>query len=313
MKCLVTGGAGFIGSHIVDELLAQNFEVIVIDNLSTGNISNLSDKVKFYNMDILDSDVQQVFSKEKPDYVIHHAAQVSVPFSMNNPLNDAEININGTINLLEEAVKNNVSKFIFASSAAVYGFPNQISIDENHNTKPISPYGMSKLTAENYIKMYSDIHGIDYTIFRYANVYGPRQDVKGEAGVVAIFVEKLLNNKKCTIFGDGKQTRDFIYVKDIATANVKALNSKSSSKQVLNLGLNERTSIIELFNIIREFTSNSSHSPIYSDCRSGDIKHSCLSNIEAKNVLNWLPQYDVDKGLQETVRFFEEMKTLMKL
>ena len=220
MNILVTGGAGFIGSPIVDKLIDNEHNVIVVDNLSTGTINNVNKSANFIQGSIIDREfIESIISKYKPDCVIHHAAQIDVQRSIEDPTFDCDTNIRGTLNILNSCVKNNVSKIIYASSAAVYGNPNYLPIDENHSINPMSYYGISKFTPEMYIKVYSNMFDIKYTIFRYSNVYGPRQVSKGEGGVVSIFIDKMLMNQSPYIYGDGQHTRDFIYVKDIANAN----------------------------------------------------------------------------------------------
>ncbi|WP_026581952.1 NAD-dependent epimerase/dehydratase family protein [Bacillus sp. J33] len=296
---LVTGGCGFIGSHIVDLLIDQGFEVIVVDNLRTGNINNIDiSKVKFYEMSILDKKLTGIFAKHKPQYVIHQAAQVSVSESVVDIMQDEEINIRGSLNVIENAVKHNVRKLIFASSAAVYGTPNYLPVDIHHEVEPLAPYGVSKYAVERYLRMFKKLHGMDYTILRYANVYGPRQDAKGEGGVVAIFADKISSQEELTIDGDGEQTRDFVYVKDVAQANVKAL--KSGDNRILNVSREEKVSVNELYKIMAELSSYSKE-PIYGPERKGDIKHSILSNGETIKELNWKPEVDLRTGLEYTL------------
>ncbi|MBN9655005.1 NAD-dependent epimerase/dehydratase family protein [Halobacillus sp. GSS1] len=299
MKVIVTGGAGFIGSHIVDELLRQDFDVVILDNLSTGRKENIPDRVTHYNMDLRES-LDLVFAKERPDIVIHQAAQVSVSFSMKNPGFDAEENIKVTVNLLEACVKYGVKKFIFASSAAVYGAPAYLPIDENHPVDPLSFYGLSKRNAETYIEMFSQTFDLNYTILRYSNVYGMRQNTKGEAGVVAMFIDQALRGESLCVFGDGLQTRDFIFVKDVARANVAACHYGDG--KTLNISQGTKTSILEL---IEELYLNIGESimPSFHGERPGDIRHSLLSNQEAKQWLDWEPFYTLSDGIQLTINY----------
>lgn len=299
MKALVTGGAGFIGSHIVDELLLQNFDVIVLDNLSTGRVENISDRVIHYNVDLKDN-LDLVFAKERPDIVIHQAAQVSVSYSMKNPGFDAEENIKVTVNLLEACVKYGVKKFIFASSAAVYGAPEYLPIGEDHPVDPLSFYGLSKRNAETYIQMFSNTFGLNYTILRYSNVYGMRQNTKGEAGVVALFIDQALRGEALSVFGDGLQTRDFIFVKDVAKANVAACYY--GDRKTLNISQGTKTSILELIEELY-FNISDSMRPSFHDERPGDIRHSLLSNQEAKHWLDWEPSYTLSDGIQLTIKY----------
>ncbi|OGV07266.1 MAG: UDP-glucose 4-epimerase, partial [Ignavibacteria bacterium RIFOXYB2_FULL_36_7] len=224
MKILVTGGAGFIASHITDAFINEGHSVTVIDNLSTGFEKNVNPKAKFINADIGDTNLLQLFEKEKFDVVNHHAAQMDVRKSVADPAFDANTNIIGTINLLQCCIKTNVKKFMFASTGgAVYGEQNYFPADENHPTSPCSPYGISKLAVEKYLFFYKFQYNFNYTVLRYANIYGPRQNSKGEAGVVAIFTTKLLANEQPVINGTGKQTRDYVYVGDVVKANLTTL------------------------------------------------------------------------------------------
>ncbi|MBS8266605.1 NAD-dependent epimerase/dehydratase family protein [Mesobacillus boroniphilus] len=301
MKVLVTGGAGFIGSNIVDELIKENFETIAVDNLAAGNMRNLPKDSVFYKADICEN-LDQVFMAEKPDIVIHQAAQVSVTKSMSDPVYDGHINVIGTVNLLNTCVKHGVKKFIFSSSAAVYGSPQYLPIDESHPSAPISPYGISKQCAEQYIQLFSSMYHLPYTILRYSNVFGPRQDVNGEAGVIAIFIEKLVKGDIINIYGDGLQTRDFVFVKDVARANIAALTSGENS--IINIGSQSQVPIVEVFRRISQIL-NVEVSPNYSDERPGDIKHSILSKEYAEKALKWLPKYSFSAGLKETIKYYQ--------
>lgn len=297
MKVLVTGGAGFIGSHIVDELLEKKYEVVVIDNLITGHESRIPNGVKLIKADIRES-LDSAFMSEKPDVIIHQAAQVSVANSTLQPLYDADENIMGTINLLNLSVKYNIKKFIFASSAAVYGNPSQLPIIENHPPQPISFYGLSKLTAESYIQLFSKFYGLSYAILRYSNVYGMRQDANGEAGVIAIFQEKILSGKNPSIYGDGLQTRDFVFVKDVAKANAAAITYGENG--IYNISSSSQVTVLD---IIQEFESNSNSNvtPVFCDARDGDIRDSVLSNDKARSELNWSPEDTIRSGLKKTI------------
>ncbi|MEH7380606.1 NAD-dependent epimerase/dehydratase family protein [Bacillus sp. JJ1533] len=301
MKVLVTGGAGFIGSHIVDLLVEQSYDVIVVDNLSTGYITNLPPNVTFYEADIRTNKIGDIFKQEKPDYVIHQAAQVDVSKSVLDPLTDAENNVLGTVRLLSCCIKHSVKKIIYASSCAVYGETNDCSINESFPIKPLSYYGLSKYIPEVYIKLFHDLHGLPYTILRYANVYGPRQSPKGEGGVVSIFFNKLISGESPTIYGNGEQTRDFVFVKDVARANVLSLHN--GSNEILNISRNEKISINQLYRIISSIARNSP-TPTYRDQRKGEILYSRLDNSKAKNVLGWNPSFDLFKGLTESYDFY---------
>lgn len=273
-KVLITGGAGFIGSHITDKLLQNNFDVIVIDNLTSGDISNLpsSDNMELYKLDIADEKIEEIFQNKKPDYVIHLAAQTSVNYSIENVQKDAELNILSSIKIIELSKKYNVKKFIAASTAAVYGIPQYLPIDENHPAQPISPYGLSKLTMEKYIKLSS----IPYIIFRFSNAFGPRQKSSKESGVIAIFHQAMMDNQPVKIYGDGTQIRDFIYVEDIA--DVCAMVLKSDIKnETLNFSTNKGCTLNELFNKMKA-SYNYKKDAEYLPARKGDIKDSILSN-----------------------------------
>jgi UDP-glucose 4-epimerase len=212
MKVLVTGGAGFIGSNLVDRLIEKKYEVVIIDNLSTGKKEHINKNATFYKADISSNEIEDIFKKENINIVIHTAAQIDVQKSINDPIYDCKNNIIGTLNILEACKKHKIEKLVYSSSAAVYGQPDYLPVDEEHPINAMSGYGISKHTPEHYINMYSDIYGLNASILRYSNVYGPRQDPKGEGGVISIFVDKMLNNEEPIIYGDGEQTRDFIYV-----------------------------------------------------------------------------------------------------
>ena len=302
MKVLVTGGAGFIGSNIVDRLIEKNFEVVIIDNLSTGKKEHINEKAIFYETDICSKNIENIFDKENIEVVIHTAAQIDVQKSINDPIYDCKNNIIGTLNILEACKKYKVNKLIYSSSAAVYGQPEYLPVDEEHPINAMSGYGISKHTPEHYIQMYADIYGLNTSILRYSNVYGPRQDPKGEGGVISIFVDKMLDNDNPIIYGDGEQTRDFIYVDDIVSANIAAINK--SQNEVYNISCNTKNSINDLAKIINNIL-NTNYSPIYKKARPGDIRHSVLDNNKALNSLAWKPQYDLEQGLKETITYYK--------
>ncbi|MCS0674067.1 NAD-dependent epimerase/dehydratase family protein [Cytobacillus firmus] len=303
MKVLVTGGAGFIGSHIVDLLIEYGYKTVIVDNLSTGNKNFINPKAEFYKLDLTSPDLKKIFEKEKPHLVIHHAAQVIVTKSINSPLLDAQINILGTINLLQCCLEFNIKKIVYSSSSAVYGKTEDCSIEEGFPIQPISFYGISKYTPEQYISIFNQLYGLPFTILRYANVYGPRQTSNGEGGVVAIFIQNFLKEKPIIIYGDGTQTRDFIYVKDVAQANLLAL--KKGENEVINIGRNDKISINDLFyNISSKF---SKPVPVeYAAIRKGDIQFSRLNNTKAMKILNWQPLYNVNNGLDETIEYYRK-------
>jgi UDP-glucose 4-epimerase len=299
---LVTGGCGFIASHITDELVRQGQEVVVFDDLSSGSLKNLNPKAHFFKGDITKiADIERVFTEYEIDKVCHHAAQISVAVSMRDPQHDVNTNVIGIINLLQVAVKHHIKRITFASSAAIYGNPVYLPIDEKHPKDPLSFYGLSKITSEQCIKIFAEDSGLTYGILRYANVYGPRQKAEGEGGVVAVFMNRMVRDQDCYINGDGKQTRDFIYVKDIARANVKAL--ESSENFITNVSTDIYTDINELFVLVKKYTGYKKD-VIYNERRKGDIKDSYLTNTGINNILSWKPEYSLEKGLEETAQYF---------
>jgi UDP-glucose 4-epimerase len=302
MNILVTGGAGFIGSNITDFLLGIGYEVVIVDNLSTGKEEFINKKAIFYKKDITDDDLYEIFEKEKPDFVVHQAAQIDIQKSIKNPVFDTKVNILGTVNLLECCRKSGVKKIVYASSAAVYGDPEYLPVDEKHKVAPISYYGISKHTPEHYFEVYCKLYGLEYTILRYANVYGIRQDPKGEGGVISIFIDKMLKGERPVIFGDGNQTRDFIYVKDIAKANILAL--EKGDNEIINISTNKVTTINELVDKMNKFMEEP-QKPIYKEPRKGDILNSYLDNKKALEVLGWEPEYQLEQGLKETIEYYK--------
>ncbi|MGP4079009.1 NAD-dependent epimerase/dehydratase family protein [Pseudalkalibacillus sp. R45] len=298
-KIMVTGGSGFIGSHIVEELLDEGHEVIVVDNFSTGKKENLNKKdVSVFDCDIRSQKLEEIIRENSPEYIIHQAAQSSVPISINDFLYDHDVNIKGSLNIIDLARKNGVKKIVFASSAAIYGNPVSLPVNEKHPVNPLSPYGVSKLTIENYLKISKELYGLDYTVLRYGNVYGPRQDAQGEGGVVAIFADRIMKGEVPYIHGDGNQTRDFIFVKDIARANVSAL--KNGNGAHLNLSSNTEITINKLFGTMSKL-SGKEIKPRYTDARSGDIRESVLCNKSAIEKLQWEPIYTLEDGLRMTL------------
>jgi len=294
MNIIVTGGAGFIGSHLCEKLIRDGHRVIIIDNLSHGSLDNISPKSVFYKLDIRDDQLRKIFQREKPEVVIHNAAQVDVAFAESGGQEDAEINIIGSLNLFKCAA-GHCRKVIYASSAAVYGEPLKLPIDEEHPAYPLSFYGLSKLTAEKYLARCAEVGGFSFTILRYANVYGPRQTAQGENGVVATFLDRISKGEPPVLHGNGEQPRDFVYVGDIVEANVKALDR--ADYQTINIGSGTACSINQLFNILTEKT-NSALPTIYRKAREGDIQHSCFAIEKASRHLGWLPRYSLVEGLQ---------------
>lgn len=299
MKVLVTGGAGFIGSHLVDLLIAEGFTVAVVDDLSHGKKENVNKKATFFHEDIKSPRLERIFSQFKPDVVNHHAALVSVPESQKRPLKHIDTNVAGTLKLLEAGKKSGIKQFIFASSVAVYGDTNRLPVAEDHPLQPISIYGVSKATAESYVGLYKE--SFTPTIFRYANVYGPRQNGGAEGGVVAIFCEQLKKGQPVTIFGDGKQTRDFVFVGDVARANLQAIVGRTAG--VFNISTQKATSINQLYTLMSR-AAGSSGKPLYKQAKLGDICHSLLDNRLAKKMLTWQPKHSLPEGLKVTVEGF---------
>jgi len=301
MKIAVIGGLGFIGSHIVDALIDNNHEVYVYDNLSTGDYENKNNKAIYHIGDILNtSDLDTFFNRVRPNAVCHHAAQIDVQTSMKQPKLDGEVNIIGSINLLDMCVKYKVKRIVYASSAAIYGNPKYLGVDENHQINPESFYGLSKSIPEQYIKLYAKNNNLSYGILRYANVYGPRQKAEGEGGVVAIFTKKMKNNSDCLIYGDGKQTRDFIYVKDIANANLLALENEQNF--IVNISTNKKITINEVFKTMKE-CYHYSKNVIYKEERKGDIIDSYLDNNLANTIIKFTPKYNFQQGIIEMSKY----------
>lgn len=302
MNILVTGGAGFIGSHIVDAYLKLGHRVIILDNLSSGKKENIAPDAKFYEMDLLDPDVGKVLKNEKIEVINHHAAQISVTHSVSHTEEDATTNILGSIKLLEAAKSLDLKKFIFASTGgAIYGLQDVFPADESHICRPESPYAISKFSVENYLNFYRDTHGMSTTVLRYSNVYGPRQDPHGEAGVVAIFCQKLLSKSQSLIFGDGEQTRDFVAVQDVAQANVLALNPSLTG--LYNIGTGIETTVNELFQNIAQLDGNNA-SPQHEPARKGELQRSVIAPGKFHKSTGWKPEMPLNTGLEQTYEFF---------
>jgi len=304
MNVLVTGGAGFIGSHVVEGLIKESFSPIVVDNLSTGKIENLNPKALFYQQDIEDEEMmERIFMLHKPVYVFHLAAQSSVSISVRNPVEDARTNILGTLVLLQKSVKYEAKKFIFSSTGgAIYGDNVNIPTSEEELPNPISPYGIAKLSVERYLDFFSKEYNLDYVSLRYSNVYGPRQDPYGEAGVVAIFTNKMLRGEKVTIFGDGEYIRDYIYVDDVVRANILAI--EKGKNIVLNIGTGRGTTVNELFKMLKDIIGYTDE-PVYAPPRKGDVRKSVLDCSKAKQILGWEPKVSLEEGLRRTVEYFK--------
>ena len=304
MKILVTGGAGFIASHVVDRLIDEGHQVVVVDDLSTGRNANLNPEARFYKIDICSPELASVFKTEKPDYVDHHAAQISVVRALREPVLDAQLNIMGSLNVIQLSQEHGVKKIIYASTGgAIYGEPEYLPADENHPVNPLTPYGISKHTVEHYLYLYSTIYGLDYTVLRYANVYGPRQDPHGEAGVVAIFTQKMLNGEQPTIFGDGTATRDYVYIGDIVEANILAL--EKGSRGIYNVANNRETSVNEIFDHLKA-ESGFPQDVIHGPARAGEVYRIFLTNDKIKAGMRWIPKVDMKEGMRRTVEYYRK-------
>lgn len=303
-KILVTGGAGFIGSHVVDLFVEQGYEVVILDDLSTGRASNINPAAKFYKMDIRDPKVREVFETERPDFVSHHAAQMDVRRSVVQPLFDADVNILGSINLIEAAKAVNVKRFIYISTGgAVYGEPERVPVDETDPINPICQYGASKHTVEHYLFMYHYNYGLKYTVLRYPNVFGPRQDPHGEAGVVAIFTGKMMAGEQVVVNGDGEQTRDFVYVGDCARANFLAA-TVDHAPGIYNIGWGLPTSVNDIFSTLAKVTQYGLQVQ-YGPAKVGETRHIYLNASKAKKDLGWMPTISLEDGLTKTVEYFK--------
>jgi UDP-glucose 4-epimerase len=304
MKVLVTGGAGFIGSHVTDRLIESGMEVVVLDNLSSGKRTSVNPQARLYEADIGAEDLHVFFEHERFDCVDHHAAQMNVRRSVEDPIFDARVNILGSLNLLQAAVATGVKKFVFASTGgAIYGEQLTFPADETHQTCPMSPYGVAKLAVEKYLAYYEEVHGLPYTALRYANVYGPRQDPHGEAGVVAIFSQQLLAHQSALINGDGGQTRDFIYVDDVARANVLAVTT--DLRGIYNVGTGSETSVNTLYAALAKHAS-STLAPRYGPPKAGEQRRSVLNCRKLQAVTDWTPTVFIDEGLRRTAAYFAE-------
>ncbi len=306
MNILVTGGAGFIGSHIVEAYLELGHRVIILDNLSSGKKENIPSEATLYEMDILDPGVDKIIVDEEIEVINHHAAQISVTHSVENPMEDANTNILGSIKLLEAAKSCGVKQFIFASTGgAIYGLQDNFPADENHVCRPESPYAISKYSVENYLNYYSKTYGLKTTILRYSNVYGPRQDPHGEAGVVAIFCQKLLKKSQAMIFGNGEQTRDFVSVLDVAQANVLALTN--SLLGIYNISTGKETSVNQLFHHIAQMAGNNV-TPQHAPARKGELERSAIDPGKFQKSTGWKPGMPIQEGLGKTYEFFSRQK-----
>ncbi|NPV87985.1 NAD-dependent epimerase/dehydratase family protein [Coprothermobacteraceae bacterium] len=307
-RALVTGGAGFIGSHLTDRLLREGFRVLVVDNLTTGDSSNVNPAAEFVCMDIRSPEMKKLIAEFKPDYVFHLAAQINVRKSIAQPVEDASINVLGSLNVLQSLVETaeDVSKvkFVFSSTGgAIYGDVDVIPTPETVEPRPLSPYGIAKFAVEKYLYFFGEVHQLPWVALRYSNVYGPRQSTKGEAGVVAIFIEKMLAGETPIINGDGTQTRDFVYVQDVVEANLKAAFSHATG--VYNIGTARETSVNQIFRTIAQLLGCEAQE-LHGPAIPGELQRSALSYDKARADLGWAPSHTLEEGLALTVQWFLE-------
>ncbi len=300
-KILVTGGAGFIGSTLVDRLISEGHELIVLDNLVSGKRDYINPQAKLYELDICSPKISEVFATEKPEIVYHLAAQIDVRISVANPIFDNQVNAVGSLNILENCHKSAVKKFIFVSTGgAIYGEAEEIPTTESAPTYPMSPYGIHKLTTEKYCGFYQEVYGLDYTILRFANVYGPRQYKGGEAGVVSIFIEHAVSGKDCVINGDGLQTRDYVYVDDVVTALSKAKDVNYQGE--INIGCAKEITVLDIVSAIKA-SLGSEFNPKHVPAKLGEQRRSCLSYARANKILTWEPTIDINEGVKRTIEW----------
>jgi UDP-glucose 4-epimerase len=310
MKVLVTGGAGFIGSHITEHLIDAGAEVVVLDDLSSGKRESVHPRARLCQADIGSEAIRDLFARERFDCLDHHAAQMNVRRSVDDPMFDARVNIIGSLNLLQAAVATGVKKVVFASTGgAIYGEQLTFPADETHQTNPLSPYGVAKLAVEKYLAFYEAVYGLPYVALRYANVYGPRQDPHGEAGVVAIFSERLLRGEPAIINGDGEQTRDFIYVDDVVRANVLAVTTDLSG--IYNVGTGLETSVNVLYAHLAKH-AGAALPPRHDPPKPGEQRRSVLDCRKLQAVANWTPTVALEEGLRRTVVYFAAQLTRRK-
>ena len=308
---LVTGGAGFIGSHLVDRLLNEGFEVTVIDNLDTGRLENIAhhqdrEEFHFIKGDIRDFDLVKETMKDI-DAVFHEAALASVTLSVENPILTNDINVTGTLNLLKASSDLHVKRFIYASSAAIYGDTQPPQKTEDMTPNPTSPYGVSKLAAENYVKLFHKVYGLDTVSLRYFNVYGPRQrfDIQSAyGGAITIFTNRLLKNMPPIIYGDGEQTRDFVYIQDVVEANMLALNTKNAAGEAFNIGTGTNVSVNQVANTLNEIMNRKNLKTIHADPRPTDIRHGYADITKAKKILGFHPKISLKEGLTKLVKWY---------
>ncbi len=302
-RALVTGGAGFIGSHVVDALIEAGHDVSVIDNLATGRRENVNDRATFHEIDLRDADAtRQAVESAQPEVVHHLAAQAGVRQSLVDPLYDAECNIIGSLNLIQACRQTDVNRLIYASSGgAVYGEPEELPVKESAPADPLSPYGVSKYAVECYLRAAQAVWGFQYVVLRYANVYGPRQDPLGEAGVISVFASAMLKGEPPHIFGDGEQTRDYVYVKDVVSANLAVMNGPSL--RTYNVGTGIETSVCKLFEDLAALIGFAQE-PVHDDPRPGEVRRTMVDASRLTEDTGWEPRYDLAAGFEETVEWF---------
>ncbi len=310
MNILVSGGAGFIGSHVADALLEAGHDVHILDDLSSGKRENVSENAVLHELDIRDPKVEKVFEENRYEILVHHAAQMDVRRSVADPSFDADVNLRGFLNLMESGRKHGLRKVIFASTGgAIYGEPEYTPQDEEHTLRPLSPYGITKLATEKYLFYYEQEYGISYVALRYGNIYGPRQNPHGEAGVIAIFIDRLLTGRQPAIYGDGEQTRDYVYVGDVVAANMGALHYDGSG--VFNVGTGRETDVNTLFRLLRDEIAP--EMPEHHEAgKPGEQRRSVLDFRKIESVLGWKPEVNIGPGLSKTVSWFREKRTPTK-
>jgi UDP-glucose 4-epimerase len=311
VKILMTGAAGFIASHVADAYISAGHEVVILDDLSRGAERNVNQKAHFYRCDIRDREaIEKIFQSEKPVIVNHHAAQMDVRRGVREPLFDAQVNILGSLNLMEAAIAHGTKRFVYiASAGAGYGEPKQVIVPEDYPINPITPYGISKHTVEHYLFTFRFLYGLEYVVLRYGNVYGPRQSSQGEAGVFAIFSEQMLTDVQPVIYGDGNKVRDYVYISDVVAANVAAL--ERGTNEIFNIGTGVETTDLEVFQIVRSLLGKQVE-PKYVARRPGEIDRICLDISKAARQLGWVPRVTLAEGAARTVDYFREMTTSTK-
>jgi len=311
MKILVTGGAGFIGSHIVDRCVAEGHEVRVLDNLSNSTIMNLEEHIRKRTIEFLKGDIRDQKAVKDSirniDAIFHEAAQVSIPLSMNDPMYTDDVNVRGTLNLLVAASEEGVERFVYASSSSVYGDPARLPVTEDTPFQPLSPYAVSKIAGEAYCLSFWKARGLPTVCLRYFNVFGPRQGSSGYASVIPAFIRSLLDRKPMTIFGDGNQTRDFVHVRDVVEANMLALQVGSAVGDVFNIGSGKPTSITDLSETLRDINKLESPSPVHAPPRKGDVKHSVAEVTKAEKVLHYSAKVSLRSGLETLFSYYESL------